>query len=71
MSAEKKRVGRFYDVRWTEYLPEYEASEEHLELFFNEDEIEDKKVLDACCGTRIFSILFAIKAKRLGGGNIV
>jgi len=29
------------------------------------------KILDAGCGTGLFSIIFAIKAKRLGGGNVV
>jgi ubiquinone/menaquinone biosynthesis C-methylase UbiE len=61
MRAGKNHVGRFYDVVWTEYIPEYEASEEHLELFFDEEEIKDKKVLDAGCGTGIFSIIFAGK----------
>jgi ubiquinone/menaquinone biosynthesis C-methylase UbiE len=56
---EKERVGRFYDVVWTEYLPEYEASEKHWALFYSPAEVKDKAVLDAGCGTGIFSIIFA------------
>ena len=55
----KEKVGRFYDVVWTEYIPEYEASEKHWEIFFSEDEVRGKEVLDAGCGTGIFSIIFA------------
>jgi len=44
MRAGKNHVGRFYDVVWTEYIPEYEASEEHLELFFDDEEIKDKNI---------------------------
>jgi ubiquinone biosynthesis O-methyltransferase len=57
----KEKVSNFYDVVWTEYIPEYEASKSHLELFFNDDEIIGKRVLDAGCGTGIFSIIFANK----------
>jgi ubiquinone/menaquinone biosynthesis C-methylase UbiE len=67
----KTRVSTFYDVVWTEYLPEYEESKKHLELFFNENEIKDKRVLDAGCGTGIFSIIFAGKgAKEVIGIDI-
>jgi ubiquinone/menaquinone biosynthesis C-methylase UbiE len=55
----KERVGRFYDVVWTEYLPEYEASEKHWGLFYTPEEIRGKAVLDSGCGTGIFSIIFA------------
>jgi len=55
----KDKVGKFYDVVWTEYLPEYEESEKHWKLFYSIDEVKDKTVLDAGCGTGIFSIIFA------------
>lgn len=55
----KEKVGKFYDVVWTEYLPEYEESEKHWKLFYSEEEVKDKTVLDAGCGTGIFSIIFA------------
>ncbi|MCD6194417.1 MAG: methyltransferase domain-containing protein [Candidatus Aminicenantes bacterium] len=55
----EKKVGRFYDVVWTEYIPEYEKSEEHWRLFYSPEEIKGKRVLDAGCGTGIFSIIFA------------
>jgi ubiquinone/menaquinone biosynthesis C-methylase UbiE len=56
---DKKRVGSFYDVVWTEYLPEYKESENHWNLFYSPEEIQGNKVLDAGCGTGIFSIIFA------------
>jgi ubiquinone/menaquinone biosynthesis C-methylase UbiE len=63
----KERVGNFYDVVWTEYLPEYEASEKHWGLFFSPGEVRGKAVLDAGCGTGIFSAIFA----RNGAGLVV
>jgi len=57
----KEKVGKFYDVVWTEYIPEYEASAKHWEIFFSDDEVQGKSVLDAGCGTGIFSIIFANK----------
>lgn len=56
---DKERVGKFYDVVWTEYLPEYEASEKHWKIFYSAEEVQGKSVLDAGCGTGIFSIIFA------------
>jgi ubiquinone biosynthesis O-methyltransferase len=56
---DKEKVSQFYDVVWTEYIPEYEASEKHWEIFFSQDEVHGKSVLDAGCGTGIFSIIFA------------
>jgi len=56
---DKNRVGQFYDVVWTEYLPEYEASETHWKIFYSPQDIQGKSVLDAGCGTGIFSIIFA------------
>jgi len=56
---DKEKVGKFYDVVWTEYIPEYEASEKHWKLFFSQSEVQGKSVLDAGCGTGIFSIIFA------------
>jgi ubiquinone/menaquinone biosynthesis C-methylase UbiE len=55
----KEKVGRFYDVVWTEYVPEYEASERHWALFYAPEEVKGKTVLDAGCGTGIFSTIFA------------
>lgn len=55
----KEKVGSFYDVVWTEYIPEYDASEKHWLLFFTPDEVKGKSVLDSGCGTGIFSIIFA------------
>lgn len=62
----KEKVGRFYDVVWTEYIPEYEASENHWRLFYSPDEVKGKAVLDSGCGTGIFSIIFA----RNGAGMV-
>ena len=56
---DKEKVSKFYDVVWTEYLPEYEASAKHWSIFFSRDEVQGKTVLDAGCGTGIFSIIFA------------
>ncbi len=56
---EKRKIQSFYDVVWTEYIPEYDASEKHWNLFFGKEEIAGKKVLDAGCGTGIFSLIFA------------
>ena len=55
----KEKVGSFYDVVWTEYIPEYDASEKHWLLFFTPEEVKGKSVLDSGCGTGIFSIIFA------------
>ncbi len=56
---DKEKVGKFYDVVWTEYLPEYNASEDHWKIFYSTQEVEGKAVLDAGCGTGIFSTIFA------------
>jgi len=58
MSADKDQVGKFYDVVWTKYVPEFKACEKHLEQFFKQSEIKRKRVLDAGCGTGIFSVIF-------------
>lgn len=63
----KEKVGSFYDVVWTEYVPELEASEKHWRLFYSPDEVRGKSVLDAGCGTGIFSIIFG----RNGAGRVV
>jgi len=62
-----EKVGSFYDVVWTEYVPELEASEKHWRLFYSPEEVRGKSVLDAGCGTGIFSIIFA----RNGAGRVV
>jgi ubiquinone/menaquinone biosynthesis C-methylase UbiE len=63
---DKEKVGRFYDVVWTEYLPEYEETEKHWKIFFSPEEIQGRSVLDAGCGTGIFSAIFA----RHGAGKV-
>lgn len=55
----KEKVGSFYDLVWTEYIPEYSESEKHWKMFYAEDEVKGKSVLDAGCGTGIFCIIFA------------
>jgi ubiquinone/menaquinone biosynthesis C-methylase UbiE len=62
----KEKVGKFYDVVWTEYVPEYEESEKHWLMFYSPEEIRGKSVLDSGCGTGIFSIIFA----RNGAGRV-
>jgi ubiquinone/menaquinone biosynthesis C-methylase UbiE len=63
----KEKVGSFYDIVWTEYLPEYEESEKHWAMFFSPEEVQGKSVLDSGCGTGIFSIIFA----RNGAGRVL
>lgn len=63
----KDKVGSFYDVVWTEYVPEYEASEKHWAMFYSPEEVRGMAVLDAGCGTGIFSAIFA----RNGAGRVV
>ena len=55
----KERVGKFYDVVWTEYIPEYSETENHWAMFYDDAEVGGKAVLDSGCGTGIFSIIFA------------
>jgi ubiquinone/menaquinone biosynthesis C-methylase UbiE len=67
----KERVGNFYDVVWTEYIPEYEETEKHWSMFYDDGEIKGKTVLDSGCGTGIFSIIFANRgAARVTGIDI-
>jgi len=67
----EKKVGQFYDVVWTEYIPEYDASEKHWKLFFSPEEVKGRTVLDAGCGTGIFSVIFANNgARRVTGIDI-
>ncbi|MCG2815358.1 MAG: class I SAM-dependent methyltransferase [Candidatus Aminicenantes bacterium] len=54
----KEKVSRFYDVVWTEYIPEYAETENHWRMFYSPEEVKGKTVLDAGCGTGIFSIIF-------------
>lgn len=55
----KEKVGKFYDVVWTEYIPEYAETEKHWNIFFSTEEVQGKTILDSGCGTGIFSIIFA------------
>lgn len=59
MILDKNSVGKFYDIVWTEYLPAYEASEKHWSVFYSPQEVAGKTILDAGCGTGIFSVIFA------------
>jgi len=63
----KEKVGSFYDVVWTEYVPQYEASEKHWAMFYSPEEVQGMAILDAGCGTGIFSAIFA----RNGAGRVV
>ncbi len=56
---DKEKVGKFYDVVWTEYIPEYKETEKHWGIFFTPEEVRNRSVLDSGCGTGIFSIIFA------------
>jgi ubiquinone/menaquinone biosynthesis C-methylase UbiE len=58
-NMDKEKVGKFYDVVWTEYIPEYEKTEEHWKIFYSAEDVMGKTVLDAGCGTGIFSVIFA------------
>lgn len=67
----KEKVGRFYDIVWTEYIPEYEESEKHWTMFYSPEEVRSKTILDAGCGTGIFSTIFANNgAKKVTGIDI-
>lgn len=67
----KENVRDFYDVVWTEYIPEFSESKRHLELFFSADEVRDKEILDCGCGTGIFSNIFAsMGARKVTGLDI-
>ena len=60
----EQRVADFYDRHWSTYVPNIEPCREHVEMFFGEGEIEDKLVLDAGCGTAVFSFVFTEKGAR-------
>lgn len=65
------KVSNFYDYVWTHYIPDYSESEKHWAIFFAPGEVKDKNILDAGCGTGIFSIIFARKgAKKVTGIDI-
>lgn len=67
----KKDVQEFYDVVWTQYIPEFDASKKHLEIFFNREEVEGKRIMDCGCGTGIFSIILAsMGAEKVTGLDI-
>lgn len=70
-NMKKKHVKEFYDVVWTQYIPEYQPSKNHLAMFFKDKEIKDKEILDCGCGTGIFAIIFAaLGAKEVTGLDI-
>lgn len=56
-----KSVERFYDRLWARHRPEYDACREHLEAFFEDGEVRGKSVLDAGCGSGVFSVIFMKK----------
>lgn len=67
----KENVKEFYNVVWTEYIPEFEASKEHLEMFFTKEEIKSRDILDCGCGTGIFTNIFAfLEAGKVTGLDI-
>ncbi|MFZ5559793.1 MAG: class I SAM-dependent methyltransferase [Patescibacteria group bacterium] len=67
----QQKVGKFYDLVWGKYIPEEEEHRKHLEIFFKDEEINKKKILDAGCGTGIFSVIFAKKgAEKVFGIDI-
>ncbi len=69
--SKQQRVGNFYDLVWSKYLPPEEEHRKHLEIFFKDEEIDKKKILDAGCGTGIFSVIFAKKgAEKVFGIDI-
>jgi len=71
MEHKGSHVGTFYDTVWTQYIPEFESSKEHLELFFDDEEIVSKRILDAGCGTGIFCTIFGSKgAQKVVGIDI-
>jgi 2-polyprenyl-6-hydroxyphenyl methylase/3-demethylubiquinone-9 3-methyltransferase len=60
-------VEEFYDRLWARHRPEYGASREHLEGFFENGEVRGKSVLDAGCGSGVFSVIFAEKGAVVTG----
>jgi len=62
----KEHVRDFYDVVWTEYIPEFEKSKEHLEMFFSADEVQNREIFDCGCGTGIFTNIFGT----MGAGKV-
>ncbi|MFQ6107920.1 MAG: class I SAM-dependent methyltransferase [Candidatus Aminicenantales bacterium] len=67
LRSNEERTRRFYDCLWQNYTPEYAASKKHWALFFDPEEVLNKSVLDAGCGTGVFSIIFA----RMGALSVV
>jgi len=66
-----EKLESFYDEVWNKYVPEYSPSLKHWQIFFTDQDVEDKYVLDAGCGTGIFSLIFSKKgAKKVEGIDI-
>ena len=63
---DRARVQRFYDDVWTRYVPEPEPTRAHLETLLPKERIREARVLDAGCGTGVFSACMA----RLGARHV-
>lgn len=62
-----RKTDEFYDVLWTQHLPKIEKQIEFLNKLIGRDNIENKIVLDAGCGTGIAAISF----KKLGANKVI
>ncbi len=64
--AVRRRVEKFYDEVWTRYVPETGPTKEHLQSLLPKDRIEGARILDAGCGTGVFSACMA----QLGAAHV-
>ncbi len=55
----RERVGQFYDVLWKKFSPDLIDSKRHWNTLYKADEVKGKRVLDAGCGSGVFSLIFA------------